>query len=307
MYSQHATSATQDALDALMRKYPPRPQPITSTEAMTDPLPDSNAVQDTTLPDAPTTTAPAERDGWKTVEGKAAETKRKNETADKKRVMETSNKLSTTKTGRWGKNSHQPRTTNTSAKKTWAEVIKSGGINVQIVNQHHTATATPPPPFARTSTETIDLSIGFGFAALIYVSLKISREFYIDFVDIRREIRVFTRFGSPHHAKCHQNLANSAPHGPNSLGMRSKPLWTFLKIDLPLLLMEEMEKLIKVMDSVPETCSSARLLQLQKHHHHPPDTPPTTATHYRGYYPCHMATATPPPAFATTSTETIDF
>jgi hypothetical protein len=59
MHSQHATSAAQDTLDALMCKYPPCPLAITSTEAMTNPLPDSNAVQDTTLPDAPTTTAPA--------------------------------------------------------------------------------------------------------------------------------------------------------------------------------------------------------------------------------------------------------
>jgi hypothetical protein len=118
MHSQHATSATQDALDALMRKYPPRPLAITSTEVTTDPLPDSNAVQDTTLPDATTTTAPSERDGWKTVEGKAAQKKRKNEKADNKWATETSNKPPTTKTGGQGKNSHQPRTTNTSAKKT---------------------------------------------------------------------------------------------------------------------------------------------------------------------------------------------
>jgi hypothetical protein len=84
MHSQHATSAAQDALDALMRKYPPRPLAITSTEATTDPLPDSDAVQDTTLPDAPTTTAPAEKSGWKTVEGRAAQKKRRNEKADNK-------------------------------------------------------------------------------------------------------------------------------------------------------------------------------------------------------------------------------
>jgi hypothetical protein len=53
MHLQHATSAAQDALDALVRKYPPRPLTITSTEATTDPLPDSNAIMDTTLPDAP--------------------------------------------------------------------------------------------------------------------------------------------------------------------------------------------------------------------------------------------------------------
>jgi hypothetical protein len=50
----------------------------------------------------------------------------------------------------------------------------------------------PPPAFPTTSTETMDFSIGFGFAALIYVPLEIFREFYIAFVDIRREIRVFT-------------------------------------------------------------------------------------------------------------------
>jgi chromosome segregation ATPase len=72
MHSQHATSAAQDALDALMCKYPPCPLAITSTEATTDHLPGSNAAQDTTLPNAPTTTGPVEKDGWKTVEGKAA-------------------------------------------------------------------------------------------------------------------------------------------------------------------------------------------------------------------------------------------
>jgi hypothetical protein len=133
MHSQHATSAAQDALDALMRKYPPRPLAITSTEAPTDPLPDSNAVQDTTLPDAPTTTAPAETDGWKTVEGKATQKNRRNEKADNKRAATTANNTPTTKNGGRGKNTHQPQTNTPSAKKTWAEVVKSGGINVQIL------------------------------------------------------------------------------------------------------------------------------------------------------------------------------
>jgi hypothetical protein len=50
----------------------------------------------------------------------------------------------------------------------------------------------PPPVFATTSSETIDFSIGSGFAALIYISLEIFREFYVDFVDIHRKITVFT-------------------------------------------------------------------------------------------------------------------
>jgi hypothetical protein len=84
MHSKHVTSAAQDALDALMIKYPPHPLATTSTEATTGPLPDSRAAQDTTLPDAPTTTAQVEKDGWKTVEGKAAQKKRRNEKADNK-------------------------------------------------------------------------------------------------------------------------------------------------------------------------------------------------------------------------------
>jgi hypothetical protein len=133
MHSKHATSAAQDALDALMIKYPPHPPAITSTEATTDPLPDSPAVQDTTLPDAPTTTALAENDGWKTVEGKAAQKRRRNDKADKERTATTANNTPTTKNGGRGKNTHQARTNTPSAKKTWAEVIKIGGINVQIV------------------------------------------------------------------------------------------------------------------------------------------------------------------------------
>jgi regulator of replication initiation timing len=116
MHSQHATSAAQDALDALMRKYPPRPLATTSTEAMTDPLPDSNAVQDTTLPDAPTTTAPAERDGWKTVEGKATQKKRRNDKADNRQAATTVNNTPTTKNGGRGKNTHQPQTNTPSGK-----------------------------------------------------------------------------------------------------------------------------------------------------------------------------------------------
>jgi hypothetical protein len=108
----------------------------------------------------------------------------------------------------------------------------------------------PPPACATTSIETIDFSIGFGFAALIYVSLELFREFYVDFVDFCREIRVFMRFGSPHHAKCHQNIANSAPHDPNRLGTHTKALWTFLKMDPILLLMEEMDKLMELMTTL---------------------------------------------------------
>jgi hypothetical protein len=145
MHSQHATSTTQDALDALMCKYPPRPVAITSTEATTDPLPNSDAVQGPTLPDAPTTTAVAEKAGWKTVEGKAAQKKRRNEKADNKRAARTTNHPPKTTNGGRGKNTHQPRTNTPSAKKTWAEVVKSGGINVQIVLWNGNLGLSTPP------------------------------------------------------------------------------------------------------------------------------------------------------------------
>jgi hypothetical protein len=116
-----------------MIKYPPRPLAITLTEATTDPLPDAPAVQDTTLPNAPATTAPAENNGWKTVAGKATPKKRRNDKADNKRAMTTMNNTPTTKNGGREKNAHQPRTNTPSTKKTCAEVVKSRGINVQIV------------------------------------------------------------------------------------------------------------------------------------------------------------------------------
>jgi hypothetical protein len=67
------------------------------------------------------------------VQGKATQKKKWNEEAEKKQAKETSNKAPTTKNGGRGKNSHQPRLKNTSTKKIWADVVKNGGINVQIV------------------------------------------------------------------------------------------------------------------------------------------------------------------------------
>jgi hypothetical protein len=74
-----------------------------------------------------------EKDRWKTVEGKATQKKRRNDRADNKWAATNANNTLTTKNGGRGKNTHQPRTNTPSAKNTWAEVVKSGGINVQIV------------------------------------------------------------------------------------------------------------------------------------------------------------------------------
>jgi hypothetical protein len=132
MHSRHTTSTAQEVLDALRIKFPPRRLAIDSTSAKPTPPPDGPATQDTPLPDGPTT-APVETEGWNTVEGKATERKRKNAAADKTRAMEMNGKPPMTQSGGRGKKSHQPTKTNTPAKMTWADVVRTGGINVQIV------------------------------------------------------------------------------------------------------------------------------------------------------------------------------
>jgi hypothetical protein len=122
----------------------------------------------------------------------------------------------------------------------------------------------PPPVFATTSSETIDFSIGFGFAALIYVSLRISRAFYIDFIDICYKIRVFTHFSLPQLMKCYQNIANPVPYDPNWLGTHTKHLWTFLKMAPILLLMEEMEEFMELIKEVLSLHHSTSLLKKQQ-------------------------------------------
>jgi hypothetical protein len=132
MQSCHVTSNVQEALDALRIKFPPRRLAIDSTSAKPTPPPGSPATQDTTLPNAPTT-APMENKGWKTVEGKATLRKRRNKKADNKWAGTTASNTPTTKNGGRGKKTHQPRMSTPSAKMTWAEVVKSRVINVQIV------------------------------------------------------------------------------------------------------------------------------------------------------------------------------
>jgi hypothetical protein len=81
-----------------------------------------------------------------TVDRKATQKKMRNDKADNKWAPTTVNNTPTTKNGGRGKNTHQPRTHTPSVKKTWVEVVKSGGINVQIVlgngNLGHTTPTT---------------------------------------------------------------------------------------------------------------------------------------------------------------------
>jgi hypothetical protein len=74
-----------------MIKYPPCQLAITSTSANATPPPAGQETQDTPLPNAPTTAA-VEMDGWKTVQGKATQRKKKNEAADKEWTKEISDK-----------------------------------------------------------------------------------------------------------------------------------------------------------------------------------------------------------------------
>ncbi|KAI5812896.1 hypothetical protein BZA77DRAFT_358718 [Pyronema omphalodes] len=84
------------------------------------------------LPDVPST-APADDEGWNTLEGKTIRSKRRSEQTSNQKEAPNNNKTPTTKTSRRGKSTYQPKPTTTPTKNTWAEVVKSGGINVQIV------------------------------------------------------------------------------------------------------------------------------------------------------------------------------
>jgi hypothetical protein len=143
MHSRHATSTTQEALDAVRIKVPPCRLVIASTSTEPTPPPGVPATQDTPLPDAPAT-APVETEGWRTVEGKATRRKRKNETADETCATETNGKPRTMQNGGREKRSHQPMKTNTPGKKTWADVIKNGGINDQNVRGNGNLGLTTP-------------------------------------------------------------------------------------------------------------------------------------------------------------------
>jgi hypothetical protein len=79
--------------------------------------------------------APVATEEWRIATGKAMRRKSKAAEAKKKRTVtlrdETPNKMN----GGWGKKAHQPRnnTGNHRAAETWADVVRRGGINVQIV------------------------------------------------------------------------------------------------------------------------------------------------------------------------------
>ncbi|KAI5813720.1 hypothetical protein BZA77DRAFT_295229 [Pyronema omphalodes] len=84
-----------------------------------------------------------ERDDYATV--KATQKEKLNE-SEATTAAATSSKTATTKNGGRGKTTHQPKPINDSAKKTWAEVIECGGIDVQMMLGNDNFGLTTPPP-----------------------------------------------------------------------------------------------------------------------------------------------------------------
>jgi hypothetical protein len=82
MHSRHATSAAQEALDALKIKYPLRQLATTSTSAKPTPPPSGPTTQDTPPTNTAATALP-ETEGWKNVEGKVTKRKKRTEEAGK--------------------------------------------------------------------------------------------------------------------------------------------------------------------------------------------------------------------------------
>jgi hypothetical protein len=91
-----------------------------------------NAEPDAPLPDE-TATAPEAEKGWKTMTRKATRRKTNTAEADNTRMETVCEKTPTKQNGEWVKKNHQPTISNYRDAKTWADVVQSGGINVQIV------------------------------------------------------------------------------------------------------------------------------------------------------------------------------
>jgi hypothetical protein len=141
MHSRHATTAAQEELDALANKSSPsslttmptaaaQPTPTTAAE----PTPKTSAEPDVPLPDAPAA-APVATEEWRIARGKAARRKAKAAEAKKKWTATLRDETPNKTNGGRGKKAHQPRnnTGNHRAAETWADVVRRGGINVQIV------------------------------------------------------------------------------------------------------------------------------------------------------------------------------
>jgi hypothetical protein len=131
MHSRHVTTAAQEVLDALALGSSPGPITQIPTEA-TNPTPTT-----TTEPNMPPTNvgtaAPESTKEWRIVKGKGARRKAKGTGSETQQTAQPRNETPTKQHGVRGKKPHQPTTKHHRDKKTWADVVRSGGINVQIV------------------------------------------------------------------------------------------------------------------------------------------------------------------------------
>jgi hypothetical protein len=131
MHSRHATGAAQDTLDARTRQCAPRPtaEPLTIAPPR---APTTNTEPDAPLPNE-TAAAPEAEKGWRTATSQATRQKTKAAEADNTRMETAREKTPTKQNGERVKKNHQPTTKNYHDAKTWADIVRSGGINVQIV------------------------------------------------------------------------------------------------------------------------------------------------------------------------------
>jgi hypothetical protein len=141
MHSHHATTATQEELDALTNKSSlslltmmPTATAQTTPTTSAEPTPKPSAEPDAPRPDVPAA-APVATEEWRIVTGKAVRWKAKAAEAKKKRMVTPRDETPNKTNGGWGKKAHEPRnnTGNHRAAETWADVVQRGGINVQIV------------------------------------------------------------------------------------------------------------------------------------------------------------------------------
>jgi hypothetical protein len=91
-----------------------------------------NAKPDAPLPNE-TAAAPEAKQGWRTATSKATQWKTKAAKADNMRMEMVYEKTPTKQNGEWVKKNHQPMMKNYCDAKTWADVVQSRGINIQIV------------------------------------------------------------------------------------------------------------------------------------------------------------------------------
>ncbi|KAI5821470.1 hypothetical protein BZA77DRAFT_348666 [Pyronema omphalodes] len=143
MHSRHATTAAQEVLDALSGSSSSSPV-IQQIIKASDSEPNSNTKPDTT-PSNVGNAAPESTDKWRIVEGKRARRKKKaTGSGPRQQTVQQNENPPKQQNGARGKKQHQPIMKHHSGNKTWADVVRSGGINVQIILGNDNLRPTTP-------------------------------------------------------------------------------------------------------------------------------------------------------------------